>query len=273
MKQIFKLEIRRAFGSASFFFSIFLGMIIAFAQWYIEVLPFSKTLEGYMASGLPMAYPYGVYCNWMGSHNFAFAYLFFSLLPILATLPHGDSFYGDIKNNFISVICTRTKQINYYCSKYIAAFLAGGISVLVPLIFNFILCALSLPLVKPEAADYTSTIGANSTLGDLFYTHPFVYLLIFAAFIFLFSGAIATFSLLTTYYTHYRFIVLITPFLIYLFLNSFFSLIGLTDWQPVLCLNPGYNADRTIPLVLLPVIMISITSFYFILRGGHEDIY
>lgn len=272
MYEMFKLEMFRSFKGVGFIVALVFGCLVSVAQWGVEILPLCWSQEAYMASGLQMIYPHSVYTSWIGSHTYTFSYLFFMILPLIAVLPFGDSFFYDIKNRFIHDVCTRINRKNYYFSKYAAVFISGGIVVEIPLILNFFLTSAVLPLLKPQTADYMTSIGMKSTFGDFFFEHPLLYVSIFLIIIFIFSGAISTLSLVGTYYVNYRFIVLIIPFLFFLFLNSIFGMLGLYDWEPVLFLNPAYSGNRILPIIVETAGILIFTFYLFVIRGRKEDI-
>ena len=126
--------------------------------------------------------------------------------------------------------------------------------------------------VKPQAADYTTLIGMRSTLGDFYFVHPMLYVCIFLMIIFVFGGILATVAFIATYYTDHMFIVLITPFVLSVFLNSLFSMLGLTDWQMVFFLNPGYSGNRILPIMLEGLIIMAGTFWIFVVKGSKDDI-
>ncbi|MFR7668865.1 MAG: hypothetical protein ACLU00_10370 [Mediterraneibacter faecis] len=72
-----------------------------------------------------------------GSPSNLEGFIFFLILPILASLPFGTSYFEDCKEGVIKNIYMRTKREDYLKAKYAAAFLSGELQFLVPLIFKF----------------------------------------------------------------------------------------------------------------------------------------
>lgn len=225
-----------------------------------------------MASDYSMKYPFNVFNNWIGAQTYTFSYLYFFLIPLFVALPHAGSFFQDIDYHMIEESCIREERKHYYRSKYVAAFISGGMVAIIPLMFNFILTSAVLPFVKPQAADYTTLIGMRSTLGDFYFVHPMLYVCIFLMIIFVFGGILSTVAFIATYYTDHMFIVLITPFVFSVFLNSLFSMLGLTDWQMVFFLNPGYSGNRILPIMLEGFIIMAGTFWIFVVKGSKDDI-
>lgn len=164
------------------------------------------------------------------------------------------------------------RKKHYYIAKYLSVFFTGGITVVLPLIFNYMLTSALLPMIRPQAADYTSLIGIGSTFGDFFFKHPMQYVCVFAIIIFIAGGIYATYALIGTYYTENVFIVLSIPFIFVAFLNSIASLFGAPDWQSVFFLNPGYNGDRVLPIIVQTVGIAAISLYVFVVKGSKEDI-
>ena len=133
MKRMMKIELRRAFTSTGFVLALIIGCLIAVVHWALFVLPVSVTLEEYVAMNKPMMYPGWLYTSWIGSDTTAIpAYLLFLILPIIAVLPHADTFFTDAGSGFIQNICIRTNRRHYYIAKYTATFLSGGTVTTIP---------------------------------------------------------------------------------------------------------------------------------------------
>lgn len=272
MKNIYKLELARGFESWGIKFSLFLGCCITIFHWIFSVLPMAFYQDTYMGTEYSMKYPFNVFNNWIGAQTYTFSYLYFFLIPLLVTLPHAGSFSQDIRYRMIQQLCIRVERKYYYRAKYVATFISGGTVAIVPLILNFILTSAVLPMISPQAADYTTLIGMKSTLGDFYFKHPILYICIFLMIIFVFSGILATIAFIAAYYTNHMFIVLTAPFVFSMFLNSLFSMFGLTDWQMVFFLNPAYNGDRILPIIIEGVIIMATTFFIFVINGSKDDI-
>lgn len=274
MKSILKVEMHRAFRSSGFFLALGVGVAIAVVHCAMTALPLALQMDEYMAYNLPMMYPGFLYTAWIGgSVNTVTSYLYFLILPLLAALPHADSFFADAEGGTIQNLCLRVNRKHYFRAKYAATFLSGGMAVILPLLFNFYLTSLLLPAMKPETAAFNSGIGEFSLLPGLFYSHPLIYLGVFFCIIFLFSGLLATVSLLASYYVRYRFLVMIAPFIVYLFLISFFDLLGMRAWEPANFLHPAYDQYALVPLITETVVLAGLTVCGFLIRGAKDDIY
>lgn len=95
MKQIYKIEIRRAFLNKRMLFALTAGIIICavhFVQWLPTTFDYLKTPEGTILS----FYPANVFSEWICSNNYNWEqYVYFLIFPLLACIPYGTSLYDD----------------------------------------------------------------------------------------------------------------------------------------------------------------------------------
>ena len=211
MKQILKNECKKAFFNKGMILALGIGCtIVLWHSWQYLFAPNVKDTNDFCQES--------VFYNWIGASSFPMqSYLYYFILPLLAVLPAGISFYQDIHTGYIRQIYTRTSRRDYLVAKYLSVFLSGGVAVVLPLVLSFYMAAVRFPLLKPEPImDY----GPDRTsFGfELYYNHPILHTLVFLGIAFLFAGGFAGFSFLATYYTEYKIVVLITPFVCYYFL-------------------------------------------------------
>ena len=77
---------------------------------------------------------------------------------------------------------------DYLRAKYLAAFLAGGVSVVLPMLMNFLTVACFIPMRMPEASEdmYYGVFG-GSLWAEIFYTCPILYVLLYLVLDFVFA--------------------------------------------------------------------------------------
>ena len=97
---------------------------------------------------------------------------------IIAIFPYAGSLYQDIKSGYVKIIFTKVSKKKYFVSKIIAAFLSGGTAVVIPLILNLFLTALFVPALRPDASTMMFSINDGSMFSDIYYSKPFVYILL-----------------------------------------------------------------------------------------------
>ena len=271
MKNIYFNEIKRAFSSTGMKIALLLGSALAVWDVAKVILPLHNMLltTPQELKNDPLYIPEGLYNNWMGVTLYPVqSYIFYMIIPLLAVLPFGGSFYDDRKSGYIKNVCIRTKREVYYKAKYIAVFLSGGIAIAIPLMLNLMLSALLLPALKPDNACNT-TITGTTMAYELFYTHPLLYSLLFILIDFIFGGVIATIALSYTYYTEYKFGAMIAPFVLYFFLYSLMNLLDKTQYSLFFMLNAGASGNHVL-LYLFAFLLFFLLSYVLFMRKGKQ---
>lgn len=274
MKNIFKIELKRAFFNINTLLSLGIGITMVMLHLFFLVLPLSKSLNEYMSYNLPMMYPGWLFSSWFGGNRAnIYVFSFFIIIPLISALPFGDSFFSDVKGGVINNICTRCNKKHYYLSKYISVFLSGGFTVVFPLFLNLIFSMLLLPSLKPEVSTFNTLIREASTFSHLYFTHPFIFILIKLFMLFLFSGILATTALWASYYLNHQFLVVISPFIIYLTIISIFSMVNKASWIPSNFLVPAYENPYLIAFFVQFIFLFILSLFKFLIKSLRGDIY
>lgn len=263
MKQILKNECKKAFFNKGMLLALSIG--IGIVLWHSFQYIFSPTVKDVNAFCRE-----SVFYNWIGASSFPMqSYFYYFLIPLIAVLPAGTSFYEDIRTGYIRQMYTRMPRKNYLVAKYSAVFLSGGIAVTLPLLVSFYLAMIRFPLLKPEPImDY----GPDRTsFGfSLYYTSPIWHTILFLMITFLFAGGFAGIAVLTTYYTDYKIIVWLTPFVCYYFLFVLQSMIGTEHVMiaPNYFLIPGFSKNSIWDYII--GILFFICSFLFYYKKGEQ---
>lgn len=176
MKQIFKTEMKRAMRGNGMALSILIGILIGTAHVIQEIIPAYRANLTNFYNEFPILSPHSAAETWMaGSPSNLEGFIFFLILPILASLPFGTSYFEDCKEGVIKNIYMRTKREDYLKAKYVAAFLSGGIAVLVPLIFNLMCSLVLLPNLAPLSTMGDNILTPLMLFYKIFFTHPMIY--------------------------------------------------------------------------------------------------
>ncbi len=274
MLKILKCEIKRSFCNYMFFISLTISGILvmwysferipACIEWNSSFFDEIKIYDNFLEIS---------YTNWIGSHNiFLQQNIFYLIIPFLAVLPFGSSFYMDISQGYIKSICTRTKKSYYLISKYIAVFLSGGCAVIIPMILSLIISSAFLPTMLPESSYAYTNIYPAYKWAELLFVHPFLYTLLYIGVAFLFSGLIACASLFVTYFSNKSFLVLIFPFFIYIFSSMFFELINLECFSVRSIITTTGVQGTTLSLIILAVSLFVLSFFPYYLYGVRKDV-
>ena len=176
MKSLLKEEFRRAFCGRGMMLSLIIGCIVAFSHVLLYQIPQSAAnLE--LDFGLdPMYLPETIYDGWLAGNGYTpQSLIYFLILPILAALPFGISCFEDHQSRFIIQLYMRTSRKQYLTAKYVAAFVAGGTAVVVPLALN-LLCAMTLfPDFIPSPVFSMSKVSEAQSFVNIFYSYPMIY--------------------------------------------------------------------------------------------------
>lgn len=131
--------------------------------------------------------------------------------------------FFDTKSGYKDQIISRSSTTIYYIAKYISTFISGALLGTVPLILNFYLTALWLPLATPDASSGLYSIFAYSMWSELFYSRPFLYIVCYLILIFTTSGLIACIPLSLSAALENKSIILCSGFFSCTILNYLFG--------------------------------------------------
>lgn len=223
--QFFKLlsmEIKKAVRNKFFCISLAAGM-------FFSLLSAIYSIENYMTlreelgqiQGNPMLQAFGLYNMWIGGEcNSVGFVLFYSLLPILATLPYGWGHSMDRKVGYDKMLMIRTGRLPYFLSKYTAAFVSGGLAIVLPLLMNFIGTACFIPAVKPSILyDIYYPIHCGSLWSELFFSKPLLFVLCYLILDFLFAGLFACVGITISFFSEKLLTSVLMPYLLVLVLH------------------------------------------------------
>ncbi|ARU60614.1 hypothetical protein CBW65_05600 [Tumebacillus avium] len=246
-----------------------MGTIIAGLHIVREVVP-------WISNDLPAASQLTPFTKWIGMDAFSFeSNLLYLLLPLLAAIVYADSYLLDEKSGFTKSIYTRVSKGKYLISKFLVTFLTGAMAVLVPLFIHLLVTAMLLPSMMPDPASGTSPMIEGKMWLDFYYEHPYAYIFSYMLIDMLFAGALATFGLAVSVFVKKRFVVLLAPFLLYLFLFFILQLLGLPAWIPFKFLQPGQTVLNITVLKIASelVVVLGLSAAVFLTEGKRRETY
>ena len=155
--------------------------------------------------------------HWLGADLVFFpATAFFFLLPILAALPYGWSLVTEIRSGYVRNVLSRTSRKAYFVSKYAADFIAGALVIVVPLTVSVLVLALFLPAIPMEYAYPYGTISQPCMWAELYFSHPYLYCILYILLDGIYAGLIASLSTALAFFFKNRVAVVLSPFLLLL---------------------------------------------------------
>lgn len=273
MRRCLKEELGRAFWNPGLFAALAVGLALAVWHYFQNVLPMTQYLDNYL---IQFDYPHSVFNKWIGGESYSLqSFLYFLLLPVLAVLPFGVSYQRDAKCGAVKNFLIRCKRSCYYLSKYIAAFLSGGVTIVLPLLINLGLTASTLPALIPMSMTGTFPIFSNAMWSGIYYTYPWLYVALYLAVIFIFGGLFACVALAFSDFLKNGFVVMISPFLVHLFIYTLCNTLRLPALSPFNFLSPAQpsGAASFTAICVEGLLAFAVTFGVFLYKGMRDDVY
>ncbi|MCJ7839334.1 hypothetical protein MUB24_00130 [Lederbergia sp. NSJ-179] len=222
--RLLRVELRKAINNKIFFTTLIIASLFALlSAWYMidSYFYFQRQNRILGTSGNPMTEGFSLYNHWIGGEGTSLgSTLFFTLLPLLAALPYGWSYFIENKTGYAKSVMIRSNKWQYFLAKYLATFTAGGLVVLSPLVINFLVVASFIPATTPSMLyPLYYAVGHGSLWSQLFYTHPVIFVILYLILDFVFAGLFATMSLTVSLLVKNRIAVLLIPFFLILVLH------------------------------------------------------
>ncbi len=281
--RVFTEELRRGIGSWRFAAALIIGATIASLHAALFVVPESQNQEMYIEL---IQHPMTAYGRWMGGWaETMFPFLYFYLQPLLCCLPFSDSLWSDRKSGWAQQIAVRSSRRTYLLAKMAACSISATLVALIPLLLNFYLAALFLPVFQPEPSSALYPIHAYSMWSDLFYANAPLYLASYALLIAITVSLLACLPIAITSWVRNGFILACSSFLLCTILQFLFAgdLMGTEDYvflSPVTFMQPyqpfhsGIGLEH-IAITLTILLIVEVFGFWHQLQskdmiGGEE---
>lgn len=265
------MEFSRALRSKLLLIALLLGVGMAVTHFFLCDIPRSKLNDQFISRQDLL--PTSSFAYWIGNSESSWiTALYFILVPILAILPFGDSFFVDLKSGYIKNIVVRTKKSNYILAKFITVFTVGGLVVVLPLLLNFLLTAAVLPSLMPQVTAHQY----GATMWDsLLFSHPHAYLLAYMLLDFIWGGVCCSIALAISFFVENRFFVLLAPFILLMFWRSISSLLNIPAYSPTSFLVPAQPVEGIAftKVALVTLLTIAVTLSIYFRKGIHDDVY
>lgn len=274
MKEILKEEVRRSLRSRGMALSLTLGGIISVAQviqYQIPKYQWNLTMD---MEAYPILYPSSVADSWIaGSPAYLESFLYFLIVPILAVLPFGTSYFSDQASGFLKGLYTRASRMDYLTAKYTAAFVSGGLAVLLPLILNLLCAPVLLPNLTPQSVFPNNGISAANLFYQLYFTYPILYIVLFLGLDFVMGGIWACVALACSFLSDYKIVVAVCPFFLQLGIHVICTMLNSIDHSSVYFTQSGYGMKNAI--VPTAYVLLGFVASWIIFRkkGIKEDIF
>ena len=157
-------------------------------------------------------------------------------------------------------------------AKYGAAFVSGALIGMIPLVFDFLLTAMVFPMVIPQVGTGTFPVAAMDIMSGVFYTHPLVYNLIFVLIDGCFWGLLNCAVLWAVNFVRNRFWILLTPFIIYIFVFCMVHFVNRVSLSPVMFLRPSAPFRNDIRVVICAFIILIVVNIIFYIHAVKKEL-
>jgi hypothetical protein len=211
----------------------------------------------------------------MGLEPFATAYLYVCML--LAALPYCGFFAKDNHNQYILQYYSRASKNKVHMAKFITTFVSGGMIVLIPVLLNLIAAMMAVPALKPVENGLFIQSG-STMMGDLFYSHPFVFTFIYMWQFFLYGGAFSLVSLAVSFAFDNSFLVVISPFVTFYGIGVVSTLcknlFNTVTFSPMALLAPSLilKDEGLFAFVFEPLIIAVVSCVVFFIKGAENEV-
>lgn len=269
-----KNELKRAFTNSGMILSLIVGhtisilYIISIYQKKFKAAEIIKTygiVQTY--TGMSQNSPFDVW--FMGAPGQYFV-SFIYLMPVIVALPYAASYGKERKSGYDKNIVTRITRRKYRAAKYAAVFISGGVATASVSFCNLMWTFSYMKYRAPISCSLAPLARGRTMLGVFYYSHPFLYCMVYVLALFIFSGAVATVSLMISDFTTNFFTVTLTPFLIIMIFNSI-----LTEeagfYLPSYFLSPLNSGDKLYLVPLYCAVVMTITFLEFVVTKRNKE--
>ncbi|MBP3620290.1 MAG: ABC transporter permease [Lachnospiraceae bacterium] len=268
MGTVLKNEFQKLLRYKGIYIALIIGTLIVLGDIYYYYSEIYVRFWEYYNMGyeknIGMLQPPVLMESWIG-HNLSSVYseMFYVLLPFIAVLPFGVTYYEEIKSGYMKNVVIRVSRRKYVLAKYIVTFVSGGFVCMFPTLLSAWIASLYLPNIPLNPTAMVSNVSNMSFLSEIFYSKPLLYILIYSFIAFLFGGIFATMSIGISHLCDNRFFVYFFPFLLSICTEYIFNSTSLMQYTPNIVVDPNQRVfieDKHIFTTLLVMFAISVLS-------------
>lgn len=287
MKNIFRIELRKAFDNPRFLAAVSVASAIAVLSAVTAIMPYMReqqiriqinlaSPDNYMNPDLPM---YTLFSRWIGqTYNNMAASLFYLLLPAFAVYAYSWSYFDERQNGYVRNVIVRIGRWRYFFPKYIVTFISGAVTVMIPMVLNLLLVSSVLPAIRPDVYyDIYNGMCSGNMGVEIYYEHPWVFVLLRLGMAGICGGLCAVLVLTLSFFIHNRFEVLLIPFILLLviqyFSEMFQTYIAEIEVSPLSFIHGGMAQNRAEIALAYAVIFFVLSFAATLWRGGKDDVF
>lgn len=250
MQKIITFELKRYFTSKSFLVAMCLGIALIAGHALTSSIPRGLFADyAYWREGARGFFPLTLWNNWLGlDGSSGFAALYYYLLPLLVCLPLAGGFRPDLESGFVNLVTTRVSLRKYILAKSIAVFLSAATIAVAPLLLDYFVAALLLPMITPDSTAATFPVYPASIFGNLFYSSPHLYSMFYMLLSAIISGLVAGITLPLSLVMRSKFLITVTPFSLFSLLANKTGAVDYSGFVPSDLLAPYKSINVSIEI-------------------------
>lgn len=223
---MFRFELKRCMKGRGFKAAVVISLILAAGHFIAFCICFLHNEYGGIITDKAAAkmisegqsvlgiYPANLYEGFIGGEQYTFWNgVYFYLLPIIAVLPFGTSFFEDEESGYIKNIYVKKKKEIYLGCKYAVTFISGGIAAGLPYVLSFLINAVYVPAIKPNQLAKHDVVNQLTNMSDWYFEKPLLYFGVYLLIIMLCGGIFAVLSLCVSFLAKNILFVMFFPFL------------------------------------------------------------
>lgn len=190
---VFAVELKKALANRWFAVALGIGAVLAIASAMGNIVLYQNSIEQIISLGDSVdkgLSALSVFRMVMPADYIQPATdLFYALLFLMAVVPYGWSSSQEWQKGYVCQILSRETRRRYFVAKGAASFVAGACAIGFPLALNFIVCACWIPMFPTDVETVFNTGIYRSVMwSSLYYLHPGLYVVGYAALASVFAG-------------------------------------------------------------------------------------
>lgn len=201
-------------------------------------------------------------------------------MPVFVVIPYSWSYLAEEKNGYDRIMASQLGKASYFLGKYVSTFLSGALTVLLPMLFSFLLASCLVPAYRPDInfALYYQ-VSATKLLGNLYYAHPLCTAFLNMLMIGIFAGAWATIPLALSFFEKNKFVVLFAPYLVLLYIiaslqkASVYRSFTETSVLNYIWMTSSSSNQSIVVYTIMTVSLILLPLAIVLERGKNADVY
>ena len=264
---MFYAELKRGFEKTSFKISILIGLLFVL----VHVRELFLLDSFYVQEGLSWVEKYLGSINISSFDKFMLTYInmpgnmFIVLLPLICSISYSDSYVEDSVSGMNNFIYTREKKEIYAIYKYIVNFIVSGIVITIPLIVDILICAIIFPsFIRGDYILGAYNIPKEGVFSEIYYSNPIIYIILSIFLCFIYAGAYSSIALSAGLFIKKRFIVIIVPFLVSMFIVLITNVLEKTTYNHTDIL---FNFRSPLSVIIIHFLIIFIPTFLIFYFG------